>query len=546
MSENAGLPVYRFTQEAYDQLVLVAKETPEIYLDPTVDFRVVLESRGVSRAIEETGVEVEQWKELRVVGSGRPNESDIQALEFYRSFRGMTPALATDERIWAWCTHFRYHSYSLQRWRIAKNTNHANYVLGHWFVRKPPEGLWLYNTASRTWWIAHVAEKAAKASGGAFTAEEALADFATFAVHYHIVMAKYDFARHPLVLAEIVRALLNEAKGIKAERGLYAIMKRLNLTSGIHLLDVLPREAIRGKVVEFADEIMSDPEMVADRTRLRNRTPFVSLNVGAGVQSTVLALMADRGEYGLPKPDLAIFADTGWEPPEVYKHLEWLKEELSFEIVTVASGNIRDNLLKGVRPNGKRYLGIPAHLKNPDGSLAVARRQCTDDYKIRPIQEWLRNRLKLQPGRRAPKDVQVEMWLGISVDEATRQKPSRDEWITRRYPLIERGFTRYQLLSWFMKNYPGRQLPRSSCVGCPYRSDVEWKWLRDTDPEAFDEAMLVDGAMRNDPTVRDSITASGGEAFLHKSRIPLQDVNFDDARDYDDLMTEECDGLCGI
>ena len=291
---------------------------------------------------------------------------------------------------------------------------------------------------------------------------------------------------------------------------------------------------------------MADPELVADRTKLRNRQPFRSLNLGAGVQSTVLALMADRGEYGLTRPDVAIFADTGWEPPEVYKHLEWLKSELSFDVVTVSAGNIRENILQGQRPNGRNYLGIPAYIRNPDGSEAVSRRQCTDDYKIRPIQNWLREHLSLVPGRRAPKHIQVEMWMGISADEMDRQKPSRDEWITKRYPLIERGFNRFQLLSWFMEQYPGRYLPRSSCVGCPYRSDPEWKRLKENDPESFQEAVNVDEALRGVPVVRDAITASGGHAYLHRSRRPLAQIDFGSVTNYDDLMQEECEGLCGI
>lgn len=35
------------------------------------------------------------------------------------------------------------------------------------------------------------------------------------------------------------------------------------------------------------------------------------LSLGAGVQSSTLALMAEHGE--IEKPDYAIFADTGWE-----------------------------------------------------------------------------------------------------------------------------------------------------------------------------------------------------------------------------------------
>ena len=48
------------------------------------------------------------------------------------------------------------------------------------------------------------------------------------------------------------------------------------------------------------------------------------LSLGAGVQSSTMALMADAGEFG-DKPDAAIFADTGWEPKPVLDHLNYLK-----------------------------------------------------------------------------------------------------------------------------------------------------------------------------------------------------------------------------
>jgi len=44
-----------------------------------------------------------------------------------------------------------------------------------------------------------------------------------------------------------------------------------------------------------------------------------ALSLGAGVQSTTLALMAAHGEIG-PMPDCAIFADTGWEPQALGVH----------------------------------------------------------------------------------------------------------------------------------------------------------------------------------------------------------------------------------
>ena len=194
-------------------------------------------------------------------------------------------------------------------------------------------------------------------------------------------------------------------------------------------------------------------------------------------------------------------------------------------------------------PDGSRFLGIPAFLRNSDGSTGILHRQCTNHYKTKPIHEYLRDRLGLRPRRRAPSDVQVEMWLGISTDEAVRQKPDREEWVTKRYPLIDLGFSRAQLLNWFNENYPDRQLPSSSCIGCPYHNDSVWKQLKENDPKSFQDAVFIDQALRDLPLIKHIVK---GKAYLHRSRAPLLQVDFDEVPRYDDLMLEECEGLCGI
>ena len=541
---SGSYPVYRLTQEAYDQLRLAADTDPRLYLEPETNFGALLADRGIDNYTEETEVTTTTPINLVPAVEGPRNRGDLQALNFYKSFNGMSLKLSTDERMWAWMTHFQLHAYSLGRWRRPSNINLTNYIRAHWFSAGTTDAYWRHNTASRTWFIAHTAMKAAQWSGGAFMAEDALRVFSETASFYHIPMY-YQFTRDPIVLAEVIRAILNEAEGVNAEKGTYTLLKKLNLMGGTQILGLLPRDQLRNQVVDEVERIMSDPELVNDRTKLLNRTPFRSLSLGAGVQSTVLALMAERGEYGLPKPDVAIFADTGWEPPAVYEHLNWLREQLSFEVVTVSAGNIKENILEGTSPDGNNYLGIPAFLLNEDGSPSVAARQCTSKYKVRPINKYLREHLGFARGRRAPKHIQVEKWFGISVDEVSRQKDSREEWATNRYPLVELGFSRAQLLDWFTKNYPGRYLPRSSCVGCPYRSDGEWKWLKTNAPESFQEAVFVDRALREVPVVRNAITMKGN-AYLHKTRIPLSEVDFEGAMDYDSFMNEECDGLCGI
>ena len=531
--------IFRLTQEAYDQLALFARENPQAYLDHETDFDRVLLDRGVTDYEEDTGIFSDRSICLTSVQSGPSNRADRQALDFHRSMPNMTPSAATDSLMWTWMTHFRLHSYSIKRWRLQGDL--TNHIRNHWFVGNESDALRQNNTASRTWWIANTAIKAAKWSGGAFTEEEAINHLANNPRHYHNMMDS-NFSRHPLVCAEMLLALMTEARGISGV-GSDQLWKRMNLAAGTLLLDAMPREQLRERINRHVDEIMSVPEFVVDRTKLRNRVPCRVLSLGAGVQSSCLALLAERGEYELPKPAFAIFADTGWEPQAVYDHLDWLESQLSFEVIRVNNGNIRENILQGRMPDGSRFLGIPAFLRNPDGSAGILHRQCTNHYKTKPIYEYLRNRLGLKPRRRAPSDVQVEMWLGISTDEAVRQKPDREEWVTKRYPLIDLGFSRAQLVNWFKENYPDHQLPSSSCIGCPYHSDSVWKQLKERDPKSFQDAVFIDQALRNVSSTKHTIK---GEAYLHRSRTPLVEVDFDEVPSYEDLMLEECEGLCGI
>ena len=165
-------PILRFTQEAYDQLKLFAAQHPERWRREDVNFHDLLRVEiGIEDYDEKTEVTTTTRPALAPAKRGRPhNQADAQALEYHNSFAGLTPARATDERMWAWVTHFCLHAYSLKRWRRVKNTIPANYVRDHWFVKDGSvEALWLYNSAARPWWLGHIVKKATGASGGAFT-----------------------------------------------------------------------------------------------------------------------------------------------------------------------------------------------------------------------------------------------------------------------------------------------------------------------------------------------------------------------------------------
>ena len=97
---------------------------------------------------------------------------------------------------------------------------------------------------------------------------------------------------------------------------------------------------------------------------------------------------------------------------------------------------------------------IPVYLKGGDGEGdGIGRRQCTDNYKIRPIRRRIREMLGLRPRQRVPAGTTVELWLGISTDEAIRMRTSRDRWMTNRYPLIEAGISRSYCADWWAGAY---------------------------------------------------------------------------------------------
>jgi hypothetical protein len=282
-------------------------------------------------------------------------------------------------------------------------------------------------------------------------------------------------------------------------------------------------------------------------------TPWNVLNLGAGVQSSTLALMAARGEI-TPMPDFAVFADTQAEPQSVYDWLDWLEKELPFPVYRVTKGNLTDDSLavkirKSDGPRSKagdetvRRL-IPVFGIMPDGKVTAAiGRKCTADYKIAPILKEIRKRCQIRHGQ---KDITVTQWIGISWDEIQRMKNPSHTWTQHRWPLIEKRMQRHQCLQW-MKDNGYSEPPRSACVYCPFHSDTEWKRLRDNEPDEFLKAVEFDKKIRqtykrHDPTML-------MEVYLHKTCKPLDEIDFDSDEDKGQMTWDfqaECEGMCGV
>lgn len=254
----------------------------------------------------------------------------------------------------------------------------------------------------------------------------------------------------------------------------------------------------------------------------------IVLSLGAGVQSSTLALMCAAGE--IEAPEIAIFADTQDEPADVYKWLDWLETQLPFPIRRVSRGKLSEIAVQ-VRSSaaGNKYLKpmLPVYT-DTNGKRGMVARHCTADFKVAPIMGALR----LIRGERP-----VRQYLGISFDEVQRMKSSPQPWLKNAYPLVERRMTRQHCLDW-MKIHGYPQPPRSACIQCPFHSNDEWRRLTPGDfawAAGFEKRYQQAFAQ----------TDLDGIPYLHVDRKPLAEVDLSPDAQMD-AFGNECEGLCGV
>lgn len=158
--------------------------------------------------------------------------------------------------------------------------------------------------------------------------------------------------------------------------------------------------------------------------------------------------------------------------------------------------------------------------------------------------KWLREigarRGGMYPGQRADliPAASVEVWIGISTDEVIRSGPSWDKWTVNRFPLLEERMSRTDCEAW-LREHGFPVPPKSACTFCPFRSDAEWRWLRDNDPEAWADAVRIDDLIRSSPRMK-------SRSYLHRSLKPLDEVDLRTDEEAGQGMLMVCDAGCGL
>jgi len=202
------------------------------------------------------------------------------------------------------------------------------------------------------------------------------------------------------------------------------------------------------------------------------------------------------------------------------------KEKYDFDIIVVTEGNLMKDFEDYIDGKRTRASSLPLFCED---TKAPIMRQCTGDYKIKPMRRYLQ---KIRDGRI------VRQWIGISVDEAERMKTPDVKYVEHYYPLVEERINISDIKQWFKENNIPEPM-KSSCLVCPFHSKQYWQNFRKNYPDEFEQACVFDDKIRQLPNMK-------SRTFLSRECKPLREINFDFQPSLFPELIEECDGLCGL
>jgi len=253
-------------------------------------------------------------------------------------------------------------------------------------------------------------------------------------------------------------------------------------------------------------------------------------NNGGGTQSAAIAVLIAQGR--LPKPDVAVIADTGREDPATWAYMRDHVQPM-LDTVGVTIQVAPRSLAKVDLYSHKGTLLLPVF--TPTGKLSA---YCSEEWKAMVVRRFLRG---LGYGPKQP----VTQWIGYSTNEVARIKASRTRWTKLHWPLIfDVPLSRDQCTA-LVRSVGLPPPPKSSCYMCSNRTNAQWRDLRDNRPDAWAKACALDEEVRANDT--------RGGVFVHRSLVPLAEADLSDRPQkpgdpslFDDAADDCKSGMCFV
>lgn len=215
------------------------------------------------------------------------------------------------------------------------------------------------------------------------------------------------------------------------------------------------------------------------------------------MNTTAILALAYRGDLSL---DYLVFADTGCELPETYRYIREVVRpvcrEMGVDFVTVRGRE---------RSRGRVFTDLYSWCWHYRIIPLREYRVCTDKFKVRPINRWLKSELG---------GCEYELLIGFDAGERHRRAVGGGGAVGIRYPLIELGYTRGDCRR-IIRGVGWPVPPRSGCYICPFATLRRWRRLYEVHPDLYAKAEALEKNSHKYPD-------RGG--ILTSQNIPLEEL----------------------
>lgn len=213
---------------------------------------------------------------------------------------------------------------------------------------------------------------------------------------------------------------------------------------------------------------------MSDTNTINNKWPLM-VSFGGGTNSAAMLIEMARRKV---RPDLIMFADTGGELPETIRFVAdfsaWLEAHDMPPVVTVREE--------------RQTLEQEVLAANTLPSLAFGFRSCSDKYKVRPQERYLK---QWQPALDAwAAGGKVVKLIGYDAGESHRVKNHDDKRFMVAYPLVEWNWRRRECVA--IVESAGFAPKKSACFFCPAAKKYEVLNLAQTHPELMARAIEME------------------------------------------------------
>ena len=260
------------------------------------------------------------------------------------------------------------------------------------------------------------------------------------------------------------------------------------------------------------------------------------LSCGAGMQSTALALMSCENAQAahplypeVPVYDSVIFCDLGFEPP-------WVREQVNFIQDACNHAGIPFQILQAPLYEDfmsnfgeRRTISIPWWTLKKDGHKSKMPRNCTIDYKVKMIAQYVRWELlgyrKHQRLREEDRKTH-EMHMGFGYEEKHRCKENPNPLFRNKFPLVTMKLTRSDNYT-YIRDVWGLNTKASACTFCPFHRNYFFQYLKEHEPAQFAQVVEMDELLRD----KNPKPPMDSDLFISRSRKRLLDLTPEDCRD---------------